>query len=214
MKKGKIGIVVLVVLLVLCLMGLGYGYYLYNNKAIDYKLLETKYKDSEVNYKTLKSNYDELNNKNNSNEETKKETDFDYNSLKYNGKSISDSVVDTIFETWEETTGDYKFIDIELLLSGKVLVNIHDQSDSTKNSVFDKQLEGITDAIKLLYGNDNTVYILTKSGNVYQYSLYDADSKKYAPKKIYGKSNIEKIMFADGIGLAGITYDKNVVAIK
>lgn len=213
MRKEKIGIVVLVVFLVLSLMGLGYVYYLYNNKVNDYKSLETKYKDSEANYKKLKSNYDELNNKNNSNEQTKKEADFDYSSLKYNGKSVSDSVVDTIFETWEDDN-NYEFFNIELLLSGKVLISVYDQNGSTKNQVFDKQLEGITDAIKLLYGNENAVYILTKSGNVYQYSLYDANSKKYVPKKIYDKSNIEKIMFAGDVGLVGITYDKNVVTFK
>ena len=212
MKKGKIGLIVLVVLLILSLAGLGYGYFLYNNKTNDYESLETKYKESETNYKKLKSDYDQLNNKINSNEANKTESNFDYSSLKYNNKSVSDSVVDTIYETWDET-GDYQFIDIELLLSGKVLINIHDQSSNTKNDVYDQPLEGITDAVKLLYGNDNTLYILTKSGNVYQYSLYDANSKKYTPKKIYDKSNIEKIMFTSGTGLAGITFDKNVVAI-
>ena len=55
---------------------------------------------------------------------------------------------------------------------------------------------------------------LTKSGNVYRYSLYDANLKKYTSEKIYGKSNIEKIMLIDGAKLAGITYNKNVVVIK
>ena len=214
MKKGKIGIVVLVVFLVLSLIGLGYSYFLYTNKVEDYKSLETKYKESETNYKTLKSNYDKLSNKSSSIDVDEKDENFDYSGLKYKNKDVSDSVVDTVFETWEGSDGNDQFFYIKLLLSGKVLISIHDQSDNTKNYVKNKQLEGINDAVKLLYNNDAVVYILTKSGNVYRYSLYDANLKKYTSEKIYGKSNIEKIMLIDGAKLAGITYNKNVVVIK
>ena len=214
MKKGKIGIVVLVVFLVLSLIGLGYSYFLYTNKVEDYKSLETKYKESETNYKTLKSDYDKLSNKNNSIDVNKRNENLDYSGLKYKNKDVSDSVVDTVFETWEGSDGNDQFFYIKLLLSGKVLISVNDQSDSTKNDVKNKQLEGITDAVKLLYNNDAVVYILTKSGNVYRYSLYDANLKKYTSEKIYGKSNIEKIMLIDGAKLAGITYNKNVVVIK
>lgn len=214
MKKGKIGIVVLVVFLVLSLIGLGYSYFLYTNKIEDYKSLETKYKESETNYKTLKSDYDKLSNKSSSIDVDEKDENFDYSGLKYKNKDVSDSVVDTVFETWEGSDGNDQFFYIKLLLSGKVLISIHDQSDNTKNYVKNKQLEGITDAVKLLYNNDAVVYILTKSGNVYRYSLYDANLKKYTSEKIYDKSNIEKIMFIDGVKLAGITYNKNVVVIK
>ncbi len=214
MKKGKIGIVVLVVFLVLSLIGLGYSYFLYTNKVEDYKSLETKYKESETNYKTLKSNYDKLSNKSSSIDVDEKDENFDYSGLKYKNKDVSDSVVDTVFETWEGSDGNDQFFYIKLLLSGKVLISINDQSDNTKNYVKNKQLEGINDAVKLLYNNDAVVYILTKSGNVYRYSLYDANLKKYTSEKIYGKSNIEKIMLIDGAKLAGITYNKNVVVIK
>lgn len=214
MKKGKIGLVVLVVFLVLSLIGLGYSYFLYTNKVEDYKSLETKYKESETNYKTLKSNYDKLSNKSSSIDVDEKDENFDYSGLKYKNKDVSDSVVDTVFETWEGSDGNDQFFYIKLLLSGKVLISINDQSDNTKNYVKNKQLEGINDAVKLLYNNDAVVYILTKSGNVYRYSLYDANLKKYTSEKIYGKSNIEKIMLIDGAKLAGITYNKNVVVIK
>lgn len=214
MKKGKIGIVVLVVFLVLSLIGSGYSYFLYTNKVEDYKSLETKYKESETNYKTLKSNYDKLSNKSSSIGVDEKDEHFDYSGLKYKNKDVSDSVVDTVFETWEGSDGNDQFFYIKLLLSGKVLISINDQSDNTKNYVKNKQLEGITDAVKLLYNNDAVVYILTKSGNVYRYSLYDANLKKYTSEKIYDKSNIEKIMLIDEAKLAGITYNKNVVVIK
>ncbi len=214
MKKGKIGLVVLAVFLVLSLIGLGYSYFLYTNKVEDYRSLETKYKESETNYKALKSNYDKLSNKNNSIDVNKRNENLDYSGLKYKNKDVSDSVVDTVFETWEGSDGNDQFFYIKLLLSGKVLISVNDQSDSTKNDVKNKQLEGITDAVKLLYNNDAVVYILTKSGNVYRYSLYDANLKKYTSEKIYGKSNIEKIMLIDGAKLAGITYNKNVVVIK
>mgnify|MGYP005775211185 FL=1 len=214
MKKGKIGLVVLAVFLVLSLIGLGYSYFLYTNKVEDYRSLETKYKESETNYKALKSNYDKLSNKNNSIDVNKRNENLDYSGLKYKNKDVSDSVVDTVFETWEGSDGNDQFFYIKLLLSGKVLISINDQSDNTKNYVKNKQLEGITDAVKLLYNNDAVVYILTKSGNVYRYSLYDANLKKYTSEKIYGKSNIEKIMLIDGAKLAGITYNKNVVVIK
>ena len=214
MKRGKIGLVVLAVFLVLSLIGLGYSYFLYTNKVEDYRSLETKYKESETNYKSLKSNYDKLSNKNNSIDVNKRNENLDYSGLKYKNKDVSDSVVDTVFETWEGSDGNDQFFYIKLLLSGKVLISINDQSDNTKNYVKNKQLEGITDAVKLLYNNDAVVYILTKSGNVYRYSLYDANLKKYTSEKIYGKSNIEKIMLIDGAKLAGITYNKNVVVIK
>ena len=214
MKKGKIGLVVLAVFLVLSLIGLGYSYFLYTNKVEDYRSLETKYKESETNYKALKSNYDKLSNKNNSIDVNKRNENLDYSGLKYKNKDVSDSVVDTVFETWEGSDGNDQFFYIKLLLSGKVLISINDQSDNTKNYVKNKQLEGLTDAVKLLYNNDAVVYILTKSGNVYRYSLYDANLKKYTSEKIYGKSNIEKIMLIDGAKLAGITYNKNVVVIK
>ena len=214
MKNGKIGLVVLAVFLVLSLIGLGYSYFLYTNKVEDYRSLETKYKESETNYKALKSNYDKLSNKNNSIDVNKRNENLDYSGLKYKNKDVSDSVVDTVFETWEGSDGNDQFFYIKLLLSGKVLISVNDQSDSTKNDVKNKQLEGITDAVKLLYNNDAVVYILTKSGNVYRYSLYDANLKKYTSEKIYGKSNIEKIMLIDGAKLAGITYNKNVVVIK
>ena len=214
MKKGKIGLVVLAVFLVLSLIGLGYSYFLYTNKVEDYKSLETKYKESETNYKTLKSDYDKLSNKSSSIDVDEKDENFDYSGLKYKNKDVSDSVVDTVFETWEGSDGNDQFFYIKLLLSGKVLISINDQSDNTKNYVKNKQLEGITDAVKLLYNNDAVVYILTKSGNVYRYSLYDANLKKYTSEKIYDKSNIGKIMLIDEAKLAGITYNKNVVVIK
>ena len=100
MKKGKIGLVVLAVFLVLSLIGLGYSYFLYTNKVEDYRSLETKYKESETNYKALKSNYDKLSNKNNSIDVNKRNENLDYSGLKYKNKDVSDSVVDTVFETW------------------------------------------------------------------------------------------------------------------
>lgn len=165
---------ILIVILVLLVFGLG-GYLVYDKVLNDDCIVVDNNDNNTTNVDEEIVDYDEID------MEKYKNYDGSYGKVKYLKYSSPSYLT------------EYSY-NLTLSLDGKVVA--YDNNSGAKN-----EIKNVSDVIDIISFSSDAgglevanCYMLTKSGDVYKYSIIDLTEKKYEATKVENVSGVEKIM--------------------